>query len=122
MPPRRTGSVERFRRANGSVYFRARIRLADGTRQRVDVLEKYSTPAGGKSAEERADLYAAALQEREDETDELLALKNKRIAARKKADAGAETADKYFARLSKLRQADGVRDCRKERTIWNKWM
>ncbi len=67
MPPPRTGTIEPLKRADGTRYFRARIRLADGSRVRVDVPEKYSTPAGGKSAEERAELYALALQEREDE-------------------------------------------------------
>jgi hypothetical protein len=55
-----------------------RIGLADGARVRVDVPEKYSTPAGGRTAEERAELYALAAQEREDETGELLA-KRKRL-------------------------------------------
>lgn len=75
MPPPRTGSVEPFKRADGRTYYRARIRLGDGTRARVDVPEKHAVAAGGKTAEERAELYAEALQEREDETGELLAKK-----------------------------------------------
>lgn len=74
--PPRSGCVEPLRRADGTIYFRARIRVADGTRVRVDVPERYSVAAGGKTARERAELYAEALQEREDETGELLAQRN----------------------------------------------
>ena len=93
MPPPRPGSVESFKRADGSVYYRARIRLADGTRARVDVPEKYGRPAGGKSAEERAELYAQAVQERDNETGEILAARRKRAASK-----GAETCDGWHER------------------------
>jgi hypothetical protein len=72
----RTGSIEAFHRADGKVYYRARIRLADGTRARVDVPRKCATD------EKTRDLYALALQEREDETGELLAKKRARITQR----------------------------------------
>src|SRR5258708_7616669 len=93
MPPHRTGSVEPFRRADGRTYYRARIRLGDGTRARVDVPETYSRPAGGKSGKERAELYALAVQEREDETGELLARKRGRAAeeAKKRDPRHGET-------------------------------
>jgi len=45
MAPPRTGAVEKRRRADGRVYFRARIRLADGSRERVDVPAKAATPS-----------------------------------------------------------------------------
>ena len=73
MSPPRKGCVEPRRRANGALYFLARIRLADGSRERVKVPMTYSSPAGGSTARERAELYAEARQEREDETGELLA-------------------------------------------------
>lgn len=38
------------------------------------------------------------------------------------AEVGGETCDKYFGRHAKWREHDGVRDVRKERTIWNKWL
>jgi len=94
--PPRTGCVEPLRRADGTLYFRARIRVADGTRVRVDVPEKYCTPAGGKTARERAELYAEALQEREDETGELMAQRGARPRA-PKSGAG-ETASEWFER------------------------
>ena len=50
MAPPRTGNVEPLRRANGATYFRARIRLFDGSRERVNV-----PPAGVKTARERAE-------------------------------------------------------------------
>jgi hypothetical protein len=40
MPPSRSGSIDKHRRADGRTYFRVRVRLADGTRQRVDVPDK----------------------------------------------------------------------------------
>ena len=101
--PARTGSVEPCTR-NGKPGFRARIRLADGSRVRVDVPEKYATPAGGKTARERAELYAAAVQEREDETGELLAQKREREAKR---PGVAETSSRWFARYTELHASLG---------------
>jgi integrase len=121
--PKSQGSVEWGRRADGTRYARARIRLADGSRERVDVPAKYSVAAGGASADERATLYARYIQEREDKTGELLAAKKQREAAKAKSEAGpSETCDKYFRRHSAARESDGVRDVRKERTIWGKWI
>ncbi len=59
MPRPRTGSVEPLQRADGRTYYRARIRLGDGTRARVDVPGKCSTPAGGRTGAERATLPAS---------------------------------------------------------------
>lgn len=125
MPPARTGHVETGRRADGSIYFRARIRLGDRSRERVDVpAEVVAGRARGMTAKERAELYAQAVQEREDETGELLAAKRKREAEKAKLDdpLAAETCDRYFGRLTKVREGEGVRDVRKERTIWSKWL
>jgi integrase len=93
MSRQRTGSIERRRGADGREYFRVRVRLADGSRERVNVPAKYATPAGGKTAHERAALYAQAVQEREDDNGELLAKKRARTAV-----AGRETFDQWFAR------------------------
>src|SRR5580658_2939865 len=99
MAPPRTGAVEQRRRADGRVYFRARIRLADGSRERVDIPAKNATPAGGKTARQRAEQYAEWLQEREDDNGELLAKKRARDAHR-----GAETFDQWFARYLKTKE------------------
>lgn len=124
MPPPRTGSVEPGRRADGTVYYRARIRLGDDTRQRVDVPENYAVAAGGKSARERAELYAQAAQEREDETGDLLAAKKARQSeeARKRDVSKGETCERYFRRLTLAREGEGIRDVRKEKTVWGKWL
>lgn len=118
------GSVEPFRRANGATYFRARIRLADGSRERVDVPDKYSTPAGGKTARERAELYAAALQEREDETGELMARKTaRREEERKRNDeTNGETCSKWFKRFNAYAKELGQTDAEKKAARWNKWI
>ncbi len=115
--PPRTGSVEVSRRANGTTCYRARIRLADGTRTRVDVPEKYGRAAGGKSGEGRAELYALALQEREDETGELLAAK------RKRADpGGSETSDGWHARYLVYCKGRGVTTIGDKGYRWGKWI
>ena len=70
--PPRTGNVEPFKRADGTVYYRARIRLADESRERVDVPDKFSY------SRDRATQWAAHAQEDEDETGTLLARKRER--------------------------------------------
>jgi hypothetical protein len=90
MPARRTGTVDKYERASGRICYRARIRLADGTRARVDIPARYCVAAGGKTAEQRADLYAEAVQEREDEKGELLAARRARLAEAAKAEAAPE--------------------------------
>lgn len=57
----RTGNVEPFTRADGTIYYRARIRLADGSRVRVNIPEKH---AGDEASRSR---YALARQQLEDE-------------------------------------------------------
>jgi integrase len=116
MPPPRTGSVEPLKRANGRTYYRARIRLADKTRERVDVPEKFCTPAGGKTAEERAELYALAVQEREDETGELLA--KKRENSKRSLPGEAKTLDAFAAGVFDRRKAEGKSSVGRERRMW----
>ena len=99
--PGRTGCVEPFKRADGTTYYRARIRLADDSRVRVDVPPQYATPAGGMSGRERAELYAAALQEREDETGELL-------EKRAKVAPGAGTVSPWFGEYYKAAERGAV--------------
>jgi integrase len=112
MPRPRTGYVEPRRRANGSTYFLARVRLADGTRERVKVPAAYSTPAGGRSARERAELYAEARQEREDQTGELLVAKRARLAeataAKAQPNGSGETVAKWCERWVADRKERGI--------------
>ena len=115
MPPPRTGSLEKYRRSDGRIYYRARIRLADGTRARVDVPETYATPAGGKTAEQRAELYAEALQEREGDTGELLA-KNRANEARTRM--GSKALDAFAEHVFQRREGEGKRSVGRERRMW----
>jgi len=119
----RSGSVEPFRRVDGSIYFRARIRLGDGTRERVDVPHKYAVAAGGRTARERAELYAQARQEREDETGELLAAKRARQAERKRRNdpRHAETWDAWFTRYLATKEC-GENHREKSRFVAAKWI
>lgn len=121
----RTGSLEKYRRVDGRTHYRARIRLADGTRTRVDVPERHSTPAGGKTAEERAELYAQAVQEREDERGDLLGKKRAREAeeAKQSGPGVVETCAKYFDRFVGHRSAIGkVRRSRDLKSSWSLWI
>lgn len=122
--PPRTGTVEPFRRADGKTYYRARITLRDGSRVRVDVPAKYSVPAAGKTAKERAKLYAEARQEREDETGELYAEKiaRERAELRAKDAKEGETCDVWFDRYHTYQHSQGHTDARKKRTRWRKWI
>jgi hypothetical protein len=94
-------------RADGTTYFRARIRLADGSRVRVDVPAKHSTPAGGKTARERATLYAEALQEDEDENGTLLAEKRAAAPSASRSAPGAEVSTTWFARYVEVHTSLG---------------
>lgn len=92
--PKRTGTIEACKRADGTKYFRARIRLADGSRERVNVPEKHAY------SEERAKHYAQAVQEKEERTGEMLAAKVAR-EAQKAAESDprhGETWAKWFDR------------------------
>jgi integrase len=125
MPPPRTGYVEPRRRADGATSFVARIRLRDGSRERVKVPEGYSSPAGGQTARERAELYALARQEREDETGELFEARNKRKAeqAKQHDERHGETCTRYFGRFLGHRQAVGkVRRGRDLESAWSVWI
>jgi integrase len=117
MPPPRTGSVEPLKRADGTIYYRARIRLGDGSRERVDVPEQYTRPSGGATGEERAELYALAVQEREDETGELLKKKKARAAAGKE-----ESADRWHARYLERCTERGLSTVGDKGYRWRKWI
>ena len=124
MPRPRTGSVEPFRRADGATYYRARIRLDDGSRERVDVPEKHSTPAGGLTGRQRAENWAEALQEDEDETHELLNAKKKRAADEAKKDDAThgETCDRWHTRYLAHAKAQGVGTTGTKGQRWGKWI
>jgi integrase len=126
MAPPRTGSVDKLKRTDGTSYFRARIRLADDTRERVDVPERLATAAGGATARERAEMYVAALQEREDEGGEngpLLVAKREREAenARKADLLHGETWDRWFKRYLAVKEC-GESYRRISGSVGSKWI
>ncbi len=87
--------------------------------------EAYSTPAGGRTARERAALYAEARQEREDETGELFEAKKRRqVAEARQRDAHrGETSAQYFRRFIEHRTAIGkVRRARDLESCWKIWI
>lgn len=118
MSRERTGSVEPRRRADASIYYRARVWLADGTRDRVIVPERYGY------SRERAEVYAEALQEDEDETGNLLAKKRERVARRslEQSAANGETCTAYRARLEKHRAELGKRSGDADASRWRTWI
>jgi integrase len=89
------------------------------------VPESYSRPAGGRTARERAELYALARQEREDETGELFEARKKRKAeqATQHDERHGETCARYFGRFLEHREATGkVRRARDLESSWNVWI
>ncbi len=65
----RTGSVDAFKRPDGSIYYRGRIRLGDGTLHRISIEEPFC------SVEEDARKYVATTQAEEDAHGRILAAK-----------------------------------------------
>jgi hypothetical protein len=68
-PSRRTGTVEPFTRADGTVYHRGKIRLRDGSRHRIDVDEPFCFDV------DRARTFVAEVQRQEDTHGRILAAK-----------------------------------------------
>lgn len=83
---RRTGTIQKFVTVDGTTRYRARIRLADGSRPWIDAPLGYT--------EARAREFARALQERENATGELIAAK-RAADARKRVPVDATAADRW---------------------------
>ncbi len=114
--PRRRGNVEGFEAADGSTYYRVRLRLQDGSRERIDIPERH---AG--SNEDRED-YALVRQQLEDEKHKLYKAKLARLEAKKRPAPAALSCDGYFERLLAQRAAEGVSDIVHDRSRWSKWV
>lgn len=84
MARQRTGGIQPFTRADGTVYLRARVRLGDGSRVYFDIPEKH------QRTEDDARRYAARLQALEDAEGALLAAKR---ATAEPVPSSVETAD-----------------------------
>jgi integrase len=66
---KRTGTVDAFKRPDGSIYYRGRIRLGDGTLHRISIDEPFC------NVEEDARKYTATTQAEEDARGRILAAK-----------------------------------------------
>ena len=105
MARHRSGTLERCKDRDGKTYYRAKIRLGDGSRERLRVPDAYAY------SEERAREWAAAIQEREDAQGLLLA---KRKAARGEP-APSETFSAWAKRWVVAREARGLTSAHDDR-------
>ena len=108
----RTGSVQEETDAKGSTYYRARIRLGDGSRKWLRVPEK----AGYSKA--RASEWAAAIQEQEDASGLFLKAKLKKAG---KAVVG-ELTSAWFDRYLDWKDSKGFSNIDGARGRWKKWL
>lgn len=102
------GSVQQFKDAKGRPYWRARASLPEGGRVWVGPHFSRKDRAQEYAAEKTREAFASKLT-----------LESMRPAPE---PVDGETCDHYFQRLAYARKAEGVRDTRKERTIWGKWL
>ena len=110
--PARTGTLDAYRDAAGKRHYRGRIRLADGSRFRLDV------PDGMSEAKSRE--FVAAIQEREDKHGALLAKKMAAGVTLAPTTAG-ETCDDWHDRfLAQKECGEGHR--RVTGSAWMTWI
>lgn len=100
------GTVQAFKDARGRIYYKARITLPD--QERIWLKPRFDK-------RDRAEDYAA------EKTAEAHRRKTTVAQYEKKKTAG-ESCDEYFARLSEVRESEGIVSVRKERYDWGKWV
>jgi integrase len=101
----RTGAVERFVRADGTVYYRGKIRLGDGSRQRVDIDEPFCFD------EKQARAFVAETQRQEDTHGRIL-----RAKLGLPPPASTETVREWHARWVASRVAKGNTSTRDDKS------
>lgn len=113
----RTGTLERVTDAEGKVYYRCKVRLADGSRVRREIPEQW------RRSETAARDYAAKLQEREDITHTALKAKRETTAQLEALEAGApgESCDAWYERFMVHRRAI-VGSVDDDAWRWHKWV
>jgi hypothetical protein len=104
MARKRRGTIQAFTRPDGTVFYRARLRLSDGSRPWQDIPAKHCG-----SADDARD-YARRLQALE-ETHGLL-------GAARRADGDASSADAWFDMWEASRKARGLTSTRDNRSHW----
>jgi len=87
MAQKRSGTVQEFRDGNGRRFYRARLRLRDGSRPYLEV------PEASRYDKAKAKRWSEAMQEREDGRGELLAA---RTGAAPLCEKAADWFDRYF--------------------------
>ena len=108
----RTGTVETFTAADGSIYYKARVRLGDGSRVRVDIPAKHAADEDSRAR------YALARQQLEDEKGALLRAKRKAAELLKPAPRGGLTLDDYREKNAEARRAEGKSSVSREQRLW----
>lgn len=116
MTVKRSGGVARFLDKDGKVYLRGRIRLADGSRERIDLPEELTHEKAAAAA--RA--WVAAVQKGEDRDGKFLLAKLTRKAEKNGLPPPhGETVAAYFSRRCASRHIKSLKD---ERGRMNKWV
>ena len=107
-------AIQRFTRRDGTVYYRARLRLADGSRPWADIPDKH-----GRTADQ-ARAYAARLQALEDEHGALLGAKRQAVATL--APKESETCDEWYERYYAYQRELGRSAAKDARSSWRAWI
>ncbi len=120
--PKRTGSIEEARDAEGRTFYRCRVRLADGTRVRVEI------PEAKRFSETASKDFVAWAQAEEERTGEIYSVKLAKIAkaaAAAKAAApvtvAGETCDAWYQRFMVYRRQE-VGSVDDDKWRWMKWV
>ena len=118
MAIKRTGTLEPCKDASGRVYYRAKVRLADSSRVRVEI------PEGKRYSETASRDFVAWAQEEEETTGVILKAKQAKAARVERSTAGAagETCDHFFERYHLYARELGQTDAKKKRSRWMKWI
>ena len=100
--PKRAGALETLRDAKGRTYYRGKVTLKDGTRERVDELEPF------QYSKQDAKTFLAQAQKDEDEGHARQRRKDEKQEKAEAAIAGApsETCDAWYERFFLYRQKE----------------
>lgn len=117
--PKRSGTLEAVKGSDGRVlYYRGKVRLADGSRMRVEIPEPKCTRE--KSARD----FLGYAQEQEDQTQTLYRAKLAQKAARQAeiANSAGESCDAWYERHYADKVERGLTSARDGRYVWKSWV
>ena len=112
-----TGTLETCRDASGKLYYRGKVRLQDGSRQRIEVAE----PKCYSKTDARKDVASRQKDEDANHTIYLAKLAVRATREAKLAGAAGETCDAWFERYNEYARELGHTDASKKRDRWRKW-